>query len=95
MGLALGGCVDDGEDSTTATMMTTSDGVESDSAGEATYGVPLTESGDGTDPFEDSSSTTGFTDTDTDGSSSGSSSGEPDTDTGASSSGTGASSTSG
>ncbi len=78
MGLALGGCVDDGEDSTTQ-MTTMSDGVESDSAGEATYGVPMTETGD-TDPFGVSSTTTGGpeTDTDTDG---GSSTGDPDTDT--------------
>ncbi len=65
MGLALGGCADDGVGPTTQ-MMTTSDGVESDSAGEATYGVPITDTGDDTDPFGVSSSTTGGPETDTD-----------------------------
>lgn len=65
MGLALGGCADDGVGPTTQTM-TTSDGVESDSAGEATYGVPITDTGDDTDPFGVSSSTTGGPETDTD-----------------------------
>lgn len=98
MGLALGGCVDDGEDSTTqmTTMTTMSDGVESDSTGEATYGVPMTETGD-TDPFGPSSTTTGGPETDTD-TGGGPSTGEPDTDTdtdaGASSSSGGAGSSS-
>jgi len=97
MGLSLAGCVDDGEGSTTEAT-TIPDGVDSDSAGEATYGVPMTETGD-TDPFGESSTTTGAgldTDTDATGSSSSGGSGTgTGSGTGSSSGGGTSSSTSG
>lgn len=56
LGLALTGC-DSGDDTETTMATMPTDGVESDSAGEATYGVPMSES-------EGDTTTTGLPDTD-------------------------------
>ena len=94
MGLSLAGCVDDGESMTssgttagTSMGTTEADTVESDSAGEATYGVPMDDTSTGIgDSWEGTSSSSGTSGGDTDTDTEGDTDTDTDTDGGSSSS---------